>query len=146
MSILKKIFFKKKILSRLEELNKELKGEYRISQRKVPYLLVQKGDVAHSVCYFGGRGLFRVFFPFPGSNQTRLDFSNERSVVAYFNSNGKDYVVHSKPEEKLSTFERDLGYTECYRETAWALEKERRTNEWRKKWDERVKKYAQKKK
>jgi len=64
-------------------LAKRLGARYRNSRRGVPHILYATHGVVYSICYFRNHDTWRVFFPYPSAEQTRVDFCSEDEVVSF---------------------------------------------------------------
>lgn len=71
------------IKDRLQRVATQVGGIYRISNRGVPHLVVSGGSGMCSVCYFGSTRTWRVFYPYPGRDQNKMDFKDESNLVSY---------------------------------------------------------------
>lgn len=61
----------------LEQVKKHMPFEtdIRISKRGVPHLLFSAPDgITYSICYFGGKKRFKIFYPY-------LNFSQQKKVI-----------------------------------------------------------------
>lgn len=68
----------------LQNLNRVVQGDYRISRRGVPHIVVNN---FHSIAYFGKSKLFRIFDNYAsGLPQNVIDFKHPHEVVNYFKS------------------------------------------------------------
>lgn len=75
----------RKIRDRLERVQRELPYcELRILQRGVPHLVVHWEPFKLSVCYFGRRHIFKVFWPYP-SGYGRQRYEKFRTVAEVVN-------------------------------------------------------------
>ena len=71
--------------TKLEELVKPFAKDaaFRWSYKGVPHLLVELGrGVVYSLCYFRGQKLWRVFYPYGGSQQ-KQDFGSIDELVKF---------------------------------------------------------------
>lgn len=75
-------------ISRMSEVARRLNGEYRVSRRGVPHVLITRGGVTYSVCYFKRSNLYRVFYPYGSSNQERRDFATLDDLTGFFDHMG----------------------------------------------------------
>lgn len=67
----------------MTEVAEEIGGEYKVSQRNVPYVVIKyKGEKA-SVCYFKKTNIFRLFYPYPGDAQEKIDFSSKEELLKH---------------------------------------------------------------
>lgn len=74
----------KKIMIKMIDLAITIKGAVRISNRDVPHILVPFNDITYSVCYFGSTDTWRIFFPYPSSEQIRITLNSREEVINYF--------------------------------------------------------------
>ncbi len=57
---------------------------FRWSYKGVPHLLVELGkEVVYSLCYFEGRKLWRVFYPYGSGGQQRQDFNSVEEMIKF---------------------------------------------------------------
>lgn len=69
--------------SKLKIIKRYFDGEYRVSQRKVPYLILPGGN--YSVCWFGRLRIYRTFSGFgTKNNQVYKDFKTHIELVNHF--------------------------------------------------------------
>lgn len=74
-----------KALKQLNWLEDRIGGCLRISNNLVPHLLITKNNITYSVCYFGNRKKFRIFYPYLDfNNQKKFDLKLRTDVVKYF--------------------------------------------------------------
>jgi len=56
----------------------------RISARGVPHLIVVTDRLTYSICFFERSKTWRLFYPYPSSTQTKINFKSEDLIVRYF--------------------------------------------------------------
>ena len=87
------VSFKTKSCKLLDGLASRIGGFVRWSKGGVPHIVVDVSASTYSVCYFGKDKFYRVFYPFPGEVQLRLDFFTSGGVVKYFDGlRGQEWV------------------------------------------------------
>ena len=59
------------------------KVTFRWSRNRVPHFVVESNGRGFSVCWFKRPKVYRVFYPYPGENQTRRDYRTPEEVVKY---------------------------------------------------------------
>ena len=76
------------IIIKVRRLAATVHGQYRLSQRGVPYIILKVGNIWYSICYFATNDIWRIFYPWGdyAVSQTKLTIKTEREVEALFNT------------------------------------------------------------
>ena len=56
---------------------------YRVSDRGVPHVVIGIGDTKYSICYFVKSETFRIFFPYPATEQTKRNFKTLEDLSTF---------------------------------------------------------------
>ena len=72
-------------LTLMLKAEKILKGHLRISRKGVPHIIVSRHGTSFSICRFGKRKIWRVFYPYPSylRPQIKKDFSSIIGVINF---------------------------------------------------------------
>ncbi len=72
--------------AKLEQVQKKLPitSNLRISKRGVPHLVVTFLGVDTSITYFRGKEVYKIFYPYPSDQQTRITMKTQAEVLEYF--------------------------------------------------------------
>lgn len=81
----------------LHWLQESTGGLIRISKKKVPHLVFRRGDTTYSVVWFGTNRHYRVFWPYPASEQELADFATAGELLIWLEAR------HGKEEERSDT-------------------------------------------
>lgn len=55
----------------------------RLSHRGVPYFTFSHDGMTKSVCWFGRRKVWRLFWPFASDTQEKMDFADSRDLLEH---------------------------------------------------------------
>ena len=72
------------IIKLLVILSDKINGCIRTSKSGVPHIVVKHSHVTYSVCYFAKWNKYRVFYPYPDSNQTKKTLNTQNEVIEFF--------------------------------------------------------------
>jgi hypothetical protein len=70
----------KSTIKKLEELGL---GKIRVSRGGVPHIVGTTNGKTYSIAFFHKSGMYRAFFPYPHSDQTKIDFKSPESVKTF---------------------------------------------------------------
>jgi len=106
----------------IEKLAQRMGVATRRSRRNVPHIVLRAGDIDYSICWLRSRSkkrmVYRIFFPYMSSNQTRHDCFTEDEVIEFFNQRPMGVAEERNQKEKINpehythvvTREDELGY------------------------------------
>lgn len=80
MTIIKKLAAAMEVVEALELVQS---GKVRVSSSGTPHLVGSENGTSFSVGYFRRSDSYRVFFPYPASNQMRIDFKSPEEVSRF---------------------------------------------------------------
>jgi len=87
------------VMEKVVKMETVLNGKSRLSNQCVPHILVEVGDTTYSICYFVKRNIWKVFFPYPSGNQTRMKFKTDNEVVEFFQDVREDLRIKKEFKE-----------------------------------------------
>jgi len=78
----------------LDVVLRGLGGNFRISKRGVPHIVLKTNKQTYSICWFKRSRIYRLFYLYPTYlTQTKVDFNNFTDLQKFFLSKEGEYVI-----------------------------------------------------